>query len=55
MLRLLRDAGFAETRPLTRDEARQAYFTGRTDDLSPSDSEFLVWARVSSLDQDGPE
>lgn len=49
MARMLHDAGFADTRPLTVDQARTAYFTGRSDGLCPSDSELLLWARVSPL------
>jgi methyltransferase (TIGR00027 family) len=49
MERLLRETGFQQTRPLTLDEARSAYFDGRTDGLLPSDFEYLMWARVSPL------
>ncbi|MCZ7617114.1 MAG: class I SAM-dependent methyltransferase [Myxococcota bacterium] len=51
MERFLRETGFEETRPLTFDEARSVYFSGRTDGLQPSTTEFLMWARVSPLDR----
>jgi O-methyltransferase involved in polyketide biosynthesis len=49
MEQLLREAGFAETRPLTLDEARAAYFEGRSDGLTVEESERLIWARVSTV------
>jgi methyltransferase (TIGR00027 family) len=54
MQQLLRETGFAQARPLTFDEARFAYFDGRTDGLLPSDVEFLMWARVSALEPRTP-
>jgi methyltransferase (TIGR00027 family) len=46
---LLREAGFAEARPLTLDEARAAYFEGRSDGLEVEETERLIWARVSAV------
>lgn len=51
MERLLRETGFEQTRPLTLDEARSAYFDGRTDGLLPSNIELSMWARVSALER----
>jgi hypothetical protein len=49
MEQLLREAGFAEARPLTLDEARAAYFEGRSDGLDVERTERLIWARVSAV------
>jgi O-methyltransferase involved in polyketide biosynthesis len=49
MAQLLREAGFAEARPLTLEQARAAYFEGRSDGLDVEETERLIWARVSAV------
>jgi methyltransferase (TIGR00027 family) len=49
MVNLLHETGFAATRPLTLEEARATYFTGRTDGLDVWATERLIWARVKPL------
>jgi methyltransferase (TIGR00027 family) len=49
MVRLLRKMGFTATQPLTIEEARARYFSGRTDGLDVGQTERLIWARVKPL------
>jgi methyltransferase (TIGR00027 family) len=49
MEQLLHEAYFAETRPLTLDEARATYFEGRSDGLEVEETERLIWAQVSAV------
>lgn len=49
MVKLLREMGFEVTQPLTLEEARVRYFSGRTDGLDVESTERLIWARVKPL------
>ena len=49
IVNLLRETGFAATRPLTLEEARATYFSGRTDGLDVWATERLLWARGKPL------